>query len=78
METKIESTAAISATLPIGTGHKVFPLSKTQFKDEVSYTISSGIFRSMLENGLISKEEYEEMDTIIANKTASILADLYR
>ena len=78
MESGIENIVATSAMLLTDTGSKSLPMSKTQCRSEANYAVAIRIFRDMKENGLISEEEYSEIDTIIANKTASILADLCR
>lgn len=43
-------------------------MDKKQFRAEKMYRISLSVARSMLEKGIISKEEYSEIDTIYCSK----------
>ena len=46
----------------------VMIMDKKQFRAEKMYRISLSVAKSMLEKGVISKEEYSEIDTILLEK----------
>ena len=46
----------------------VMIMDKKQFRAEKMYRISLSVAKSMLEKGIISKEEYSEIDTILLEK----------
>lgn len=51
-------------------------MDKKQFRAEKMYRISLSVARSMLEKGIISKEEYSEIDTILLEKYRPALGTL--
>ena len=57
---------------------KVYPLTTNEIAENEGFLVAVSIFRSMQEKGLISSEEYDQIHTSIANKSAAVLSDLYR
>ncbi len=51
-------------------------MSKEQFRAERLYLMSLSVARSMLKKGIISEDEYMEMDTILFEKYRPILSTL--
>ncbi len=51
-------------------------MDKKQFKSEKLYWISLSTAKTMLEKGIISKEEYEEMNTSLLEKYQPVLGTL--
>lgn len=51
-------------------------LSKEQFKAELKYRMAMNVAKSMMDKGLISKEEYAEFDTIFLQKFSPYLSTL--
>lgn len=51
-------------------------MDKKQFRAEKLYRISLSVTKVMLEKGVISKEEYSEIDTILLEKYRPILGTL--
>lgn len=47
------------------------------FKNEMLYQTTMSIARQMLKNKIISKEEYQQIDTIITNKYNPTLGTLF-
>lgn len=54
----------------------VIVMDEKQFRAEKMYRISLSVARSMLEKGIISKEEYSEIDTILLEKYRPTLGTL--
>ncbi len=54
----------------------VMLMDKNQFRAEKLYRISLSVAKSMLEKGVISKEEYSEIDTILLEKYRPALGTL--
>lgn len=54
----------------------VILMDKKQFRAEKLYRISLSVAKSMLEKGVISKEEYSEIDTILLEKYRPTLGTL--
>lgn len=50
---------------------------RTDFKNEMLYQTTMSIARQMLKNKIISKEEYQQIDTIITNKYNPTLGTLF-
>ena len=48
------------------------------FRNVLLYRTTMASFRKMLKEGLISKEEYADIDTIIAEKYSLSLSVIYR
>lgn len=78
MDAKTVNTAHTDAMWLQGTEKKAYPLTAKQQRGERSYIVSMSIIRAMLENGMITAAEYNQIDTIIAAKFGSYLSDLYR
>ncbi|MCI8403298.1 MAG: hypothetical protein HFG29_10735 [Eubacterium sp.] len=51
-------------------------MTKEQFKAESSYRVSMAVVGSMLKNGLLTKKEYDKIDTIMLKKYQPILGSL--
>lgn len=51
-------------------------MTKEQFKAESSYRVSMDVVGSMLKNGLLTKKEYDKIDTIMLKKYQPILGSL--
>lgn len=59
------------------TGSKaVMEVSKEQFRAERLYRMSLSVAKSMLEKGIITSDEYSEIDTILREKYRPILGTL--
>jgi len=54
----------------------VMVMDEKQFRAEKMYRISLFVARSMIEKGIISKEEYSEIDTILLEKYRPTLGTL--
>lgn len=52
-------------------------MNRTDFKNEMLYQTTMSIARQMLKNKIISKEEYQQIDTIITNKYNPTLGTLF-
>lgn len=78
--TKIENTVVMSATSTIGLKNRrenSFMTSK-QFESEKEYQSRMGIMRTMLRLELITKSEYDKIDTKFLKKYSPIFGGLYR
>lgn len=51
-------------------------MSREQFKAERLYLVSCSVAKSMLREGIISEEEYKEIDTILLEKYRPVLGTL--
>ncbi len=51
-------------------------IAKERFRAEKMYRISLSVANSMLEKGVISKEEYSEMDALLLEKYRPVLGTL--
>lgn len=69
------NTAPISA-MSKAVSKAVRIMDKKQFRTEKMYRISLSVAKSMLEKGIISKEEYSEIDTILLEKYRPALGTL--
>lgn len=52
-------------------------MNSIDFKNEMLYQTTMSIARQMLKNKIISKEEYQQIDTIITNKYNPTLGTLF-
>jgi hypothetical protein len=52
-------------------------MDKKQFEKEKQYRIAISIVKLMLKKGIISIEEYEQIDVMLIEKFGSILSGLY-
>lgn len=76
METIIENTAATPATLPIGL--EAAGMSETYRAKLEDYLASMLQAKKMLYAGILTPEDYAEIDTIIAKKYGISSCSLYR
>ena len=73
----VSIVAAGAISLP-DTAVRVYPLTASEIAENEGFLVGISIFRSMREKGLISSDEYDQIHTRIANKSPSVLSDLYR
>lgn len=52
-------------------------MSKEQLKNEKLYQATMSVIRRMLENGLISEEEYRQIDTMFLEKYRPVFGTLF-
>jgi len=52
------------------------PVSEKEFHAELRYRMSLSVAKTMLEKGIISEDEYSEIDTILLEKYRSTLGTL--
>lgn len=78
MGAKSVSIVAAGAISPPDTAVRVYPLTASEIAENEGFLVGISIFRSMRDKGLISSEEYDQIHTRIANKSPSVLSDLYR
>lgn len=52
-------------------------MSKDEFKNEKLYSATMHMAKTMLKQGLISKEQYAQIDTKFTNKYAPSLSNLF-
>lgn len=78
--TKTENTVAMRATLAIDLKSRKENSSMTseQFKSEKEYQVRMSIMKTMLKMGLITKSEYDKIDTKFLKKYSPIFGGLYR
>jgi len=75
MATAAGSTAAMNATLKIGS--EVSSVGKDNFNREKLYQATMSVARKMLSEGLISEEEYRQIDTIFLAKYQPVFGTLF-
>lgn len=75
MAITIESIVLIIVIL--NQGLVIAMMNSIDFKNEKLYQTTMSIARQMLENKIISKEEYQQIDTIITNKYNPTLGTLF-
>ncbi len=76
METGAESIAAMNATSPIVL-KVVTAMSKEEFRNEKLYQTTMHLARKMLKEGIISQEEYRQIDTIFLDKYQPLFGTLF-
>ena len=76
METHIVNTVHAIATPPTDS-RVVTAMSKEEFKNEKLYQTTMHLARKMLNDGLISKEEYCEINTIFLEKYRPVFGILF-
>lgn len=59
------------------TGLEVVRMSKEQFRNEMLYQTTMNLARKMLSEGIISEEEYCQIDTIFLEKYSPIFGTLF-
>ncbi len=78
MGVKSVSIVAAGAISPPDMEAKAYPLTASEVAENAGFLAAVSIFQSMREKGLISSDEYDQIHTRIANKSPSVLSDLYR
>lgn len=78
MRAKSVSIVAAGAISPPDTAARTYPLTASEIVENAGFLAAVSIFQSMREKGLISSDEYDQIHTSIANKSAAVLSDLYR
>lgn len=80
MITKIENTVAMSAilTIDLKTRKGNSSMTSEQFKSEKEYQSRMSVMRAMLKIGLITKSEYDKIDTKFLKKYSPMFGSLYR
>ena len=76
METTTENTAPTTATLQTAS-RVVIAMTEEQFEREKLYQASMNLFKSMLEKGLITEEQYDIIDTKMLEKYRPLLGTLF-
>lgn len=71
-----ENTALTSATFVTAT-KVVITMNDEQFNRELRYQASMNFFTAMLEKGLISREQYDVIDTKMLEKYQPLLGTLF-
>lgn len=77
--TKTENTVVMSATsmIDLKTRKGNSSMTSEQFKSEKEYQSRMSIMRTMLKMGLITKSEYDKIDTKFLKKYSPIFGSLY-
>lgn len=76
MATPDENTALTTA-ISAAASKVVLQMNEEQFEAEKDYQASMLCFKQMLENGKITQEEYEQIDTILLEKYRPLLGTLF-
>lgn len=76
MEMTTENIALTNATLQ-AVSKVVSAMTEEQFEREKLYQASMNLFKSMLEKGLITKEQYAIIDTKMLEKYRPLLGTLF-
>ena len=71
-----ENTAATPATSPT-VSRLVAAMRKEEFRNEKLYQTTMSIARKMLQEGIISEEEYRRIDTIFLEKYKPVFGTLF-
>ena len=71
-----ENTAATPAT-SLTVSKVVTAMSKEEFRNEKLYQTTMYLARKMLEEGIISEEEYRQIDTIFLEKYKPVFGTLF-
>lgn len=73
--TGAENIAATSVISP--TASEVVMMSKEEFRNEKLYQTTMHLARKMLEEGVVSEEEYRRIDTIFLEKYKPVFGTLF-
>ena len=73
--TGAENIVATSVISP--TGSEVAMMSKEEFRNEKLYQTTMHLARKMLEEGVVSEEEYRWIDTIFLDKYKPVFGTLF-
>ncbi len=75
-ETGAENIVAMNATSP-PVSKVVMAMSKEEFRNEKLYQTTMHLARKMLDEGIISEEEYRQIDTIFLEKYKPVFGTLF-
>ena len=75
MDRRRENTAAMIATSD--TGSEAARMSKEQMRQEKLYQATMSMIRRMLTEGLITEEEYRQIDTMFLEKYRPLFGTLF-
>lgn len=75
-ETGAENIVATNATSP-PVSKVVMAMSKEEFRNEKLYQTTMHLARKMLDEGIISEEEYRQIDTIFLEKYKPVFGTLF-
>lgn len=64
-------------TATSGTGSEVARMSKEQMRQEKLYQVTMSMVRKMLAEGLITEEEYRQIDTMFLEKYRPLFGTLF-
>lgn len=64
-------------TATSGTGSEVARISKEQMRQEKLYQVTMSMVRRMLAEGLITEEEYRQIDTMFLEKYRPLFGTLF-
>ena len=76
METKRENTVHTAVMSAQDLVSKIQPMTNAQFEAEKNYHVSVSVIRMLKQNGLITADEFNKIQKIIAGKTGSYLYSL--
>ena len=76
METKRENTVHTAVMSAQDLVSNIQPMTRAQFEAEKNYHISVSVIRMIKQNGLITADEFQKIQKIIAGKTGSYLYSL--
>lgn len=76
METKRENTAHTAVISAQDLVSKIQPMTNAQFEAEKNYRIAVSVIRILKQSGLITADEFQKAQKIIAGKTGSYLYSL--
>ena len=76
METKRENTVHTAVMSAQDLVSKIQPMTRAQFEVEKNYHISVSVIRMIKQNGLITADEFQKIQKIIAGQTGSYLYSL--
>ena len=76
METGAGSIVAMNATLPT-VSKVVAAMIREEFRNEKLYQTTMHLARKMLSEGIISEEEYRQIDTIFLEKYKPVFGTLF-
>ena len=74
--TGAESIAAMNVTLPTDS-KVVVEMNKEEFRSEKLYQTTMHLARKMMDDGLISEDEYRQIDTIFLEKYKPVFGTLF-
>ena len=76
METKRENTVHTAVMSAQDLVSNIQPMTREQFEAEKNYHVSVSVIRMIKQNGLITADEFQKIQKIIAGKTGSYLYSL--